>query len=156
MQALVGEAVRMIAGQAAKVGVQVSGEVDQDLPAVKGDSRRLRQILLNLLSNSVKFTPAGGTATVTACRCEAGIALAVTDTGIGIAAKDIPQALERFGQVDSDLSRKYEGAGLGLPLSKHLAELHGGLLSIDSIVGHGTTITVTIPTERLLSDRQAA
>ncbi|HWK45961.1 MAG TPA: MHYT domain-containing protein [Stellaceae bacterium] len=156
LNALVDEAIRMIAGQAAKAGVTMSGEVDQNLPIVRADSRRLRQILLNLLSNAVKFTPAGGVAIVTAYRCEAGIALTVADTGIGIAAEDIPMALERFGQVDSELNRKYEGTGLGLPLSKRLVELHGGGLSIASTVGQGTAVTITLPAERLLPDLRAA
>ena len=79
-----------------------------------------------------------------------------SDTGIGIAPQDIPRALERFGHVDSSLSRKYEGTGLGLPLSKCLVELHGGRLEIDSVVGTGTTVTARFPAERVVVDRQAA
>jgi two-component system, cell cycle sensor histidine kinase PleC len=93
---------------------------------------------------------------VAVSRRGAGLTIAIADTGIGIAAQDIPRALERFGQVDSSLSRKYEGTGLGLPLSKRLMELHGGRLDIESVVGSGTTVTITFPAERLVMDRQAA
>lgn len=82
--------------------------------------------------------------------------VAVADTGIGIAPEDIPRALERFGQIDDSLGRKYEGTGLGLPLSKALMELHGGTLELESARGVGTTVTVIFPRERLLRDRQAA
>jgi len=79
-----------------------------------------------------------------------------TGIGLGIAPGDIPRALERFGQVDTRLARKYEGTGLGLPLSKRLAELHGGTLELESELGHGTTVTVKFPAHRLLGERVAA
>jgi len=82
---------------------------------------------------------------------EAGLTVAVADSGIGIAAEDIPKALEVFGQVDSSLARKYEGTGLGLPLSKQLMELHGGTLSLESLVNVGTTVAITLPRERLVT-----
>jgi signal transduction histidine kinase len=80
----------------------------------------------------------------------------VIDTGIGMAAEDIPKALEPFGQVDSKLSRKYEGTGLGLPLSKALVELHGGALEIQSAPGAGTTVTVVLPVERIVRQDSGA
>ncbi len=116
----------------------------------------MRQVLLNLLSNAVKFTPPGGTVSIFSVIRNGGLDITVDDTGIGMKNKDIPRALERFGQIDSTLARKYEGAGLGLPLAKHLVELHGGALKIESTVGAGTTVTVTLPTERVCLDRQAA
>jgi signal transduction histidine kinase len=84
------------------------------------------------------------------------VAVDVADTGIGIAASDVPKALERFGQVDGRVARKYEGTGLGLPLSKRLMELHGGTLELRSEPGVGTTVTITIPADRVLGRRQAA
>ena len=122
-------------------------EIAPGLPGVHADERRIRQVLLNLLSNAVKFTPQHGTVRLSVTRCEAGVAIAVADTGIGIAPRDIPVALDRFGQIDSRLSRKYEGTGLGLPLSKRLVELHGGTLTIESAVGVGTTVTVILPAD---------
>jgi len=126
------------------------------LPTVYADKRRLQQVLINLLSNAIKFTPAGGTVRISAAKGESGVIISIADTGIGIAPADIPKALERFGQVDSRISRTYEGAGLGLPLAKQLIELHGGTLTIDSAVGQGTTVTVTLPAARIRAGAQAA
>ena len=123
---------------------------------MRADEKRLRQILLNLLSNAVKFTPSGGTVSASATVHNSGLDIVIADTGIGMKSEDIPRALERFGQIDSTLARKYEGTGLGLPLAKHLIELHGGTLKIESTVGTGTTVTVSLPHDRLCPDRQAA
>ncbi|HWX88880.1 MAG TPA: MHYT domain-containing protein [Rhizomicrobium sp.] len=146
---LIAESLRMIAGQAQQAGIALSTDIGRDLPWLKADKRRIKQILINLLSNAVKFTLPGGQVQVSARLTDAGLALAVADSGIGIARADIPKALERFGQVDARLERKYEGTGLGLPLSKQLAELHGGGLALESAVGAGTTVTVTLPRDRL-------
>jgi signal transduction histidine kinase len=146
---LIAESLRMVADQAQQARIALSTDIGLGLPWLKADKRRIKQIVINLLSNSLKFTPAGGRVQVSARLTDAGLALAVADSGIGIAREDIPKALERFGQVDSRLERKYEGTGLGLPLSKQLAELHGGELVVESAVGAGTTVTVTLPRERL-------
>lgn len=145
---------RLVEPEAKKVGVRLTAAVEPDLPKVWGDSKRLRQILLNLLSNAVRFTPDGGEVRVSAFRLEENLAMSVADTGIGIARTDIPKALERFGQIDTDLSRKYDGAGLGLPLAQHLTELHGGVLRIESEPGIGTIVTVVLPAVRIVSERQ--
>ncbi|MGH6984730.1 MAG: ATP-binding protein [Stellaceae bacterium] len=109
------------------------------------DPTRLNRILQQLVSNAVKFTPAGGHITLSARRDGAGfIALSVADTGIGMRAEDIPVALSPFSQVDSSLSRRYEGTGMGLPLCKSIVELHGGRLEIASAPGKGTTVTVLL------------
>jgi signal transduction histidine kinase len=136
--------------------VRVHETLGADLPELTADPRRVRQIVLNLLANAVKFTPPEGEVRVATFRTDTGIALAVSDTGIGIAPSDIPKALERFGQVDNRLARKYDGTGLGLPLSKRLAELHGGTLELESEVGRGTTVRVTFPEHRLLDAQVAA
>lgn len=131
-------------------GVKLVADVPDDLPRLHADERKLKQILVNLLSNAVKFTPAGGSVTIGVwCRTDGDCVFQVTDTGIGIAPDDIPKALSRFGQVDSSLSRKYEGTGLGLPLTKALVELHGGSLELRSEVDIGTTVTVRFPAERV-------
>jgi signal transduction histidine kinase len=110
------------------------------------DPARVRRILQHLLSNAVKFTSAAGQIKLAATRQESGwIALSVSDTGIGMRQADIPKALAPFGQIDGSLSRKYEGAGLGLPLCQVFAALHGGKLTIESEPGKGTTVTVILP-----------
>jgi len=153
---IVDDALRMVARQAETGGVGLEKTYDIDVPPLRADRRRVRQVVLNLLSNAVKFTPRDGCVTINVFRDGECLAVAVTDTGIGIAADDIPRALERFGQVDDSLGRKYEGTGLGLPLSKALMELHGGTLELESALGIGTTVTVAFPAERLIQDRQAA
>lgn len=123
-----------------------------DLPPLLGSADRIRQILGNLLSNAVKFTPPGGTVTLSATLLDAGgaarpwIALTVADSGIGMSEEDLALALAPFGQVDSRLSRRFEGTGLGLPLVRRLVELHGGRLTLESLPGRGTQATVTLPT----------
>jgi signal transduction histidine kinase len=124
-----------------------------DVPAIRADRRAMKQVLLNLLSNAIKFTPAGGRVALEALReADGGVSFVVRDTGIGIDARDIAKAMEPFGQVDSSLARKYEGAGLGLPISRALVEQHGGRLALDSMPGFGTTIRVHLPPERSLAD----
>ena len=148
--------LRMLDGQAAQAGVGLDHEVAHDLPALHGDERRIRQILLNLLYNAVKFTPRSGKVRLIAFAEAGEIVIQVADTGIGIAPEHIPLALERFGQVDGSLERKYEGTGLGLPLSKKLVELHGGRLELESEVGIGTKVTVIFPAERCIARPVAA
>ncbi len=124
---------------------------DTPLPQLYADARRIKQVIINLASNAVKFTEAGGSVTVKAWyNSDSGFVIQVRDTGIGIEVNDIPKALGRFQQVDSDLNRKYEGTGLGLPLAKALIEQHGGSLNLQSRVGVGTTVTVRLPAERAL------
>ena len=148
---VIGSCLRLVMERAAKDGVKLATEIPDDLPALHIDERKLKQILLNLLSNAVKFTPDGGSVTVkTWFRPESGFVLQVADTGVGIALEDIPKALTPFGQVDSRLDRKYEGTGLGLPLTKSLVEKHSGSLDLQSEVGVGTTVTVRFPPERVV------
>ena len=113
---------------------------------IQGDAAKLRQMLLNLLSNAIKFTNVGGSVTIDLAAAPAGGAvLSVSDTGIGMDAADIPVALSPFRQIGSRLARRYEGTGLGLPLAKAFAELHGATFAIASAPGEGTTITVRLP-----------
>jgi signal transduction histidine kinase len=158
--ATVDAALHMIESEAARAGVAVCSTPAQqaggNLPKVLADQRRVSQVLLNLLSNAVKFTPEGGTVRVAVWRRDGAMGVAIADTGIGIAADDIPRVLEPFGQIDSQLSRKYAGTGLGLPLSVRLMQLHGGRLEIESTLGAGTTVTIAFPADRLLPDSRAA
>ncbi len=152
----VASCLQLMGPQADKARVRLAVAFASEPPRLRADRRRLRQILLNLISNAVKFTPEGGEVRVSAAHDEAGLTLAVTDTGIGMAQDEIPIAFERFGQIDSTLARKYQGTGLGLPLTKHLVAMHGGTLTIASTVGIGTTVTIAFPAERMVSERAAA
>ena len=121
----------------------------QDL-RVQVDRGRVRQVLLNLLSNAIKFTPDGGRITVAAGPVNGGaeVRIAVSDTGIGIAAEDQPKLFQEFSQLDASASRQYEGTGLGLALSRRLIELHGGTIGVDSEMGKGSTFWFTLPRAR--------
>jgi PAS domain S-box-containing protein len=142
--------LRLIRDRARESEIQISRQLPDDLPALVADERMVKQIVLNLLANAVKFTPDGGTVRLEAAVDEAGaLAIVVTDTGIGIAPEDIETVLSPFGQVESPFSRRHEGSGLGLPLSKTLVELHGGRLELASEFGVGTTVTVRFPAERV-------
>jgi signal transduction histidine kinase len=143
-------AMRLVDQDARKGGLAMQRVIPETLPTIRADRRQLKQILVNLLSNAVKFTDAGGQVTLKAwCRMDIGYVLQVVDTGIGIAPEDIPKALSRFGQIDAGLNRRYEGTGLGLPLTKALVEQHGGSLDIQSEIGVGTTVTVRFPSIRI-------
>jgi signal transduction histidine kinase/HAMP domain-containing protein len=122
----------------------------------QGDPAKLCQVVLNLLSNAAKFTEAGGTITVSAAATGGAAVIRVTDNGIGMAPEEIPIALAAFGQIDSRLARRYEGTGLGLPLSKAIIELHGGTVTIDSAPGKGTCVTVTLPRQAVDAGAAAA
>ncbi|MDP6475205.1 MAG: ATP-binding protein [Alphaproteobacteria bacterium] len=144
--------IALVKGHAEAVGVHVENTTGSDLPALYADERKFTQILINLLSNAVKFTLAGGRVTVTAWASpQDGYRVQIADTGIGIAAEDIPKVMGSFGQVDSGLNRKFEGTGLGLPLAKSLAELHGGELELQSELGVGTSVTIRFPATRIAS-----
>ncbi|MBM3549438.1 MAG: DUF3365 domain-containing protein [Alphaproteobacteria bacterium] len=148
--AMVDGCFRLLGDRAQAGGLTLGVDVPSSL-RLMADELRLKQVLVNLLSNSVKFTPPGGTVTVTARIASDGSAvLAVADTGIGIAAEHIPNALAPFGQVDNRISRKYGGTGLGLPLSRGLVELHGGTLAIESAPGRGTVVSIVLPAQRVL------
>ena len=150
LQKMVASCIRMVSDRAAEAGLALSAEPLPAAVSLTADERKLKQILLNLLGNAIKFTPKGGSITLeNALEPDGVLELAVRDTGIGIAPEDIPAALDMFGQIDRALSRKYEGAGLGLPLSKSLAELHGGALSITSEVGVGTRVAIRLPAKRV-------
>lgn len=124
-------------------------DIPERLPHLKADERAIRQILVNLLSNSNKFTPAGGSVRLRAqLDKHGGIVLSVEDTGIGISPEDIPVVFEAFGQAHSNSRVVHEGTGLGLTLSKQLVELHHGVLTLESEVGRGTTVTMSFPPER--------
>jgi signal transduction histidine kinase len=138
---------RMVSDRAAAAGIDLDFRTG-DL-VVNVDELRLEQVLLNLVSNAVKFTPTGGRICVSASLALSGeTMISVADTGIGMAAEDIPRALQPFGQIDNSLARPHGGTGLGLPLAQRLVELHGGTMTLDSELGKGTTVTIVLPPER--------
>ena len=149
---LVESARRLLRERSEKSRIEISAVMPKDLPKIRADELALKKVLINLLGNAVKFTKSGGSITVSA-EIEPGgaMAIAVADTGIGIASEDIPRALQPFGQVEGSLTRSHEGTGLGLPLSASIMEHHGGTLEIKSTLGEGTTVTVRLPRERVLN-----
>jgi len=131
--------------RAARHGIALTLDVDPRLGELVGDERKVKQVLLNLLSNAVKFTPEGGRISLGARLADGSVEISVTDTGVGIAPEDQGTIFEEFRQVGGDETRKQEGTGLGLTLSKKFVELRGGRIWVDSEVGHGSTFTFTLP-----------
>ena len=136
--------LRMIGARAEVGDIHLINRVGA-LPAVLADERRLKQVLLNIVANAVKFTRPGGTVTLTGLAEEDGVTITIADTGIGMDQAGLAKALQPFGQIENPLQKSHEGTGLGLPLSVRLMELHGGRLSIASASGVGTTVTLRIP-----------
>lgn len=130
-------------------GIDFTCEIDPNTPLITGDFEKIRHVLENLCGNAMKFTPEGGSVVLSAKYCveNAQVLIRVSDTGIGIARKDLQRVFERFVQVDSSVSRKYNGTGLGLALAKEYSEMHGGSISVESELGRGSTFTVCLPIE---------
>jgi len=137
---------RLMGERAVTADVRLEIIAPIEVPVIYADDTRLRQILLNLLSNAIKFTPHGGEVTVRAALAADGsIRLTVSDTGIGMTEQEINHAMQPFTQIETSLSRRFEGTGLGLPLTKALVELHSGELKLQSQRGVGTTAEVILP-----------
>jgi len=145
------EAVVRISGPPIdKAGVTVSIDLPADLPRLRADEGKTRQVFFNLVSNAVKFTPAGGRIDISGRFDERGLSVTVADTGIGIATQDLHRVFEPFVQVDSSLSRRHQGTGLGLPAVKGIMELHGGGIELQSALGRGTKAIITFPPARVV------
>ena len=142
--AAMANAMTLVRGRAERHGIRLVSEVGADVSAYEGDERKFKQIVLNLLTNAVKFTPEGGSVTLGAQRMNGAYVFSVTDTGVGIAPEDQKAIFEEFKQV-GDIARKAEGTGLGLALTKRLVELHGGEMRVESVVGKGSTFTFELP-----------
>jgi len=150
------DCIQMCRGRADEGGVKVTLNAPQWELDAFGDERLLRQLILNLVSNGVKFTPPNGRVLVQlTAEKRSGIAIEVSDTGIGIPPEHLDRVLRPFEQVERALSRRHGGTGLGLPFAKKIAELHGGSLRIDSQVDKGTRVTVRLPAERLIVHQYA-
>jgi len=148
---LLDDCCRMVGPSADENGISLRWELERERTLVLVDRVRLRQVVLNLLTNAIKFTPKGGRVGLLSGIEQNGVTwFRITDTGIGMEAKDIPKVLEPFGRTEHGSRVDREGAGLGPSLSKAITELHGGTLEIESVPGLGTTITVTLPASRHL------
>jgi signal transduction histidine kinase len=151
VEVLAAETCRSVQPMADRICLRLDMELARESAGLRADRRRVKQVLLNLLSNAIKFTPERGMITLKAQIVEGGVQLEVRDTGIGMSETELPKALERFGQVDSSIGRKYQGTGLGLPLTKQLVEIHGGTFEIHSVTGQGTSVKLTFPPERTVA-----
>ncbi|MGI0489675.1 PAS domain-containing sensor histidine kinase [Pantanalinema rosaneae CENA516] len=134
----------LIQEQANQTGLQVISQIDPTIATCIADERRLRQMVLNLLSNAIKFTPTGSVTLIVQSQAE-GITFTVADTGIGIASEQLPLLFQPFQQLDSHLNRQYTGTGLGLALTRNLARLHGGDVTVESTLGQGSRFTIYLP-----------
>src|SRR5579862_3890985 len=143
----IGEGCELLALRAREAGIDLRLAVPDNLPQLTADKRALHQILLNLVSNAVKFTDRGGKVTV-AARAESGhILITVEDTGVGIETEDLPHIGDPFFQARSSYDRRHDGTGLGISIVKGLAALHGGSIKVESRIGEGTRVTVALPLE---------
>jgi len=145
LPAALSNAMTLVRERAQRHGIELSLKVDKRLGAFQADERKFKQIVVNLLSNAVKFTPDGGKVDVSARKFDGKIEVAVRDTGIGIAPEDQGAVFEEFKQVGRDYTKKAEGTGLGLALTKRFVELHGGEVRLQSAPGKGSTFTITLP-----------
>src|SRR5438094_1275914 len=152
LREVIREVVRVSGPSMEKAALTVDVDLPPDLPLLRADGGKTRQVLFNLIGNSVKFTPAGGRIEIRGrFDSQTGMTIAVADTGIGIAPEDLSRVIEPFVQVDSSLSRRHPGTGLGLPAVRRIMELHNGSFDLQSSVGSGTTATVTFPAERAIA-----
>jgi len=148
---LIRASAKIVANSADKAEITLNIDVPENTPHLRGDDLRLKQILLNLLANAIKFTPAEGRVSVSACIDQSNaMTWRIIDTGVGISAKDLPRILKPFEQIRGAVAHTHEGTGLGLYLTKSLTEAHGGTLEIESEVGRGTTVIVRFPSERTI------
>ncbi len=154
---LIDAACRMLAPEAAARHVTLTRPAHAALLPVRGDATRLRQVVASLIANALKFTPAGGEARINAAQDPAiGLTISVSDTGIGIDPTNLTRVMEPFEQVSGGGTESHPGIGLGLPLARHLAELHGGTLILRSEQGGGTTALFTLPAHRLVNSSGAS
>jgi signal transduction histidine kinase len=142
---LLTSSLSLITPMAAQKQIHISSEMQDGLVQMRGDGRRIKQILVNLLTNAVKFTPSGGKAGLEVRRDQDQVCFSVWDTGIGISEEDQAKLFQPFVQVDSSLSRHYEGTGLGLALVRRLVDMHGGTIAVESAPGKGSRFTVILP-----------
>jgi two-component system cell cycle sensor histidine kinase PleC len=142
---LVEASITLVSGMAQAGGISISTEIPAECPDVRGDPLKLKQVLLNILSNAIKFTDSGGKIFVKVSFSGTSALIAVTDSGCGIGEEDMARVMQPFVQVDNSMFRKFGGTGLGLSIARELCVLHGGTLELTSMVGLGTTVVVSLP-----------
>jgi PAS domain S-box-containing protein len=152
--ALLRGSLDMIARTAATAGVTLERDITDQPVTIRADAQRLRQVMLNVAGNAVKFTPRGGSVAVTMRPdMRGGAIITVADSGVGISEANLQHVFEPFWQADSGLDRLKEGAGIGLPLARQLIALHGGRLELESRLGEGTKVTILLPEQRVIPAR---
>jgi signal transduction histidine kinase len=150
------KALRQLEEEARNANIRLASDIEQDLPLLLGDTNKIRQIVINLVGNAVRYMPDRGTVTVKACRApEGGIVLAVEDDGAGMAPEDVERVISPFVRLSNPMVRAHDGTGLGLPLVKALVELHGGNFELTSEIGRGTTATSVFPKSRVIEAEMA-
>lgn len=138
--------------QATDARVELINGIPRDLPPVRGDAAKLKQVFTNIVSNAIKFTPPGGKVMVTGVATkDGGVVVDIVDNGVGMTEDELGIAMTPFGQVDGTRTRWREGTGLGLPIARALVDLHGGRINIKSVKGAGTTVSVMLPSRHLVS-----
>jgi len=142
---VINEAAKLVRDDITRRKHHLRIDLPQDGFTLRCDKLKLKQILINILSNAAKFTPDGGTITINLTSTDDDVTIAIADNGVGMSPNDIPRALARFSQLHPSGVKESAGTGLGLPLAKLLVELHGGNLSIESAPGKGTTVRITLP-----------
>jgi two-component system cell cycle sensor histidine kinase PleC len=146
IEAILNDTVDTFRRQVDEAQINFDAVIATDLPLIRGDSAKLKQIFSNILSNAIKFTSAHGTVAIKALRApDQGVVVVIRDSGVGMSPEEIEVAMAPFGQVDGGRSRWREGAGLGLPIAKALVELHGGTVEITSARNEGTEVVITFP-----------
>jgi len=149
---LVGQCLTPLGPRYRSKGVSVENDIPRSLPFILGDRQKLKRALANVIGNAVKFNQDGGRVTIAAAAAaDAGLSLSISDTGIGMSPDETSRAFQPFVQIDSDLTKRYEGTGIGLPLAKRFVELHGGTLGIESVKGAGTTVTLGFRGDRVVA-----
>jgi two-component system phosphate regulon sensor histidine kinase PhoR len=145
LDVLVRETANRLAAKGTELGVSMTVSLPPEIPPIPGDADRLAQVFINLVENALKYTPAGGTVTISALDRGDTVAVSVADTGVGIPKADLPRIFERFYRVDKARTRRTGGTGLGLSIVRHIVESHGGSISVTSEVGIGSTLVVCLP-----------
>ena len=154
-RAIISDCITLMAGRAQAGWITLHADLPADCPKIRADERAMKQMLLNLISNAVKFTPSEGTVTVGAyAQHDGAFAISVTDDGMGIADADQARVFENFGQGRHDVVTSDKGTGLGLPIVKGLIEAHGGRVTLQSALGEGTRVTLYLPAARVIDIRQ--